>query len=181
MKTKSVYKYASEAGLPVGGYLVIISLCLFMSLKLTFLQSLILPLIIGFPFLLGFLMKRMTRKEPLYNRFSPVWLFGIYSVIFGSLICALFSGIYLTYIDPGFLGRYVTKTIADINASPVAAEYGSTVVIMQEALDSHLLPNGMQFVSSMAWFTCFSGSLLSLFLALIITRKTPKNSVSMFR
>lgn len=181
MKPKSVYKFASEAGLPVGLYFILISICFFLSVRVPFLQTLMLPLIIAFPFFLGYLMKRMARTEPTYNRFSPLWLFGIYSVIFGSLICALFAGIYLSYIDSSFLVRYITQAIADINASPAAKDYRATVEMMQEALDSHILPSGMQFVSSMAWFTCFSGSILSLVLALILSRKSPKKSVSMFR
>lgn len=181
MNTKSVYKYSAEAGLPIGLYLVAISACFFLCLKVEFLQMLILPLAIGFPFLLGYSMKRLVRQEPTYNRFSPLWLFGIYSVIFGTLICMLFSTIYLVFVDPSFIIRYVNASIEGIQALPSSDQYKATIEVLQHAVDSHLLPSATQFVTTMGWFTCFTGSMLSLVLALIISRISPRKRVSMFR
>ncbi len=181
MKMKSVYKFAAEAGLPIGLYLVCISFCFLLSLKVTFLQMLIFPLAIGFPILLAVCMKRMVKEEPAYNRFSPLWLFGIYSVIFGTLICMLCSSLYLVFVDPSFITQYVTTSIEGLQALPSAEKYMATVEVLQHAIDSHMLPTGTQFVTTMGWFTCFAGSMLSLILALIISRKSAKKRVSMFR
>lgn len=181
MKMKSVYKFAAEAGVPIGLYLVCISACFLLSLKISFLQMLIFPLAIGFPFLLAFYMKRMVRQEPTYNRFSPIWLFGIYSVIFGTLICMLFSSLYLVFVDPSFITQYVTVSIEGLQALPSSEQYAATVEVLQHAIDSHMLPSGTQFVTTMGWFTCFGGSMLSLILALIISRMSAKKRVSMFR
>ncbi len=181
MNKKSVYKFAAEAGLPIGLYLILISACFLLSLKVDFLLYLIIPLLLGFPFLMAHFMKKMVREEASYERFSPIWLFGIYSIIFGTLICMLFSTVYLTFIDPSFITSYVTGAIANIQASPMADSYASTVEMMQEAIDAHMLPNGTQFVTTMAWFTCFAGSMLSLILAAVISHAPTKKSVSMFR
>lgn len=181
MNKKSVYKFAAEAGLPVGLYLCIVSACFLLSIKVDFLLYLIFPLLLGFPFLLAYCMKRMVREESSYERFSPLWLFGIYSVIFGTLICMLFSSLYLVFIDPSFITSYVTGAIENIQSSPMADQYAATVEMMQEAIDAHMLPSGTQFVTTMAWFTCFAGSMLSLVLAAIISRTSAKKSVSMFQ
>lgn len=168
---KSIYKYSSEAGLPAGLYLTAMSACVFLSIKVPVLPMLFLLLLAGFPFFLSYLMMRLKREEPTYSKFSALWLFGIYTVIFGTLICSLFSGVYLTLINPSFLNDYVADALATIEASPMSGQYAETSDMMRRALDEHLLPGGMQYVVSMAWFTCFSGSMLSMILALILRSK----------
>lgn len=178
---KSIYKYAAEAGLPIGLYLTCIPACFLLSLKFGVLQMLVLPLMIGFPFLLAMLMKKLAAHEPAYRRFSPLWLFGIYGVIFGTLICMLFSLSYLAFLDPSFITEYVQSSIDSLQTLPESHKYEATVDVLRKAMDSHLLPTRSQFVTSMAWFTCFAGSILSLFLALIISRTQIKKRLSMFR
>lgn len=178
---KSVYKYAAEAGFPIGIYLTLMSACFLLSLKITILPMLLLPLAIGFPFLLGYYMRRMVRQAPAYRKLSAVWLFGIYAVIFGTLICSLFSALYLVAIDPGFIANYVSTAISSIESSPMAAEYADTTAIMRRALDSHLLPSGMQFVTTAGWFTCFAGSMLSLVLAGFLTVPAKRKTADIWR
>ena len=170
MKRKSIYKYASEVGIPVGMYLSLMSSCLLMSIRMPFLMSAIFFLAIGFPFYLGFFVRKIGKIEPAYMKFSSLWLGGIYSVIFGTFICMFFSGLYITFIEPGFVGAYCQNMIDTIEASPIADEYEATIGMMRNAMDSHMLPSGMDFVTTMGWFTCFVGSVLSLVIALIVSK-----------
>lgn len=170
MQKKSIYKYASEAGVPVGLYLTLMSACVLLSVKIPALPMLLLPLGIGFPFLLWSRLRKISREEPGYNKFSSLWLGGIYSVIFGSLICLFISALYIVFGEPYFVHQYVSNALMAIENSPMAAEYEATVLMMREALDAHILPSGLEFLTTMAWFTCFAGSLLSLVLALIMSR-----------
>ena len=181
MKKKSIYKYASEAGLPVGLYLSAMSACILMSINFPSLPILILPLAIGFPFLLWSLMRNISKAEPSYNKFSSLWLGGIYTVIFGTLICMFLSSLYIVMIEPGFVTKYFNNAIATVEVSEFAAEYEQTLKLMREALEAHILPTGLEFITTIAWFTCFSGSVLSLFIALIITKTGRKvaNEISM--
>ncbi len=174
MNNKSVYKYAAEAGLPIGLYLTLISGCFLFSVKYDFLSMLIFPLVVVFPIVLGCFMRRLAKVQPAYARFSPMWLFGIYSVLCGTLICSLLSALYLMFIDPSFMINYVENAISTIQASPMAAQYAPTVDMMRQAIDAHMLPSGLQLVATMGWFTCFSGSILSLFLSLILSQRRPK-------
>lgn len=181
MQNKSVYKYAAEAGLPVGLYLIVISTCFLYGLHEPMLQTLVLPMLIVFPFLMAFMMKRLAKACPAYNRFSPLWLFGIYSVIFGTLICMLFSMLYVIFIDPGFIAAYAQSMLNELEAMPASEKYASTIDVIRYAIESHQLPSGPKFVTTMGWFTCFSGSILSLILALIISRSSSRKRISMFR
>lgn len=173
---KSVYKYAAEAGLPIGCYMTLLYACFLLSVRWDFLSLLMFPLMLLFPFVLGYMMRRMATTEPGYNRFSPMWLFGIYTVIFGTLIASLFSSLYLTFVDPGFVNTYISNTIAIIESSPMAAEYEATTDMMRRALDSHQVPSGLQFVTTMGWCVCFSGSMLSLVLSFILSRRKSRDT-----
>ena len=82
-----------------------------MSLRIEALPMLLLPLAAGFPVMLGFIMRRISRDEPSYMKISALWLGGIYSVIFGTLICCLLSALYLMFVDPGFIHSYVGSAI----------------------------------------------------------------------
>ena len=179
--SKSVYKYAAEAGLPIGIYLIGMSACVLFSLSMPALPMLVPLLALGFPVLLGYYMKRLAKACPSYGKFSALWLFGIYSVIFGTLICSLFSALYLVVINPGFIASYVSTTLSTIEASPVAAEYVDMTTVMRSALESRRLPSGMQFVTTIGWFSCFVGSMLSMLLAGILSASKKRKTADMFR
>lgn len=175
MQRKSIYKYASEAGLPAGLYLTLMSACILMSIKLPFLPVLVVPLMLGFPFVLWKLLKNIVEAEPGYRKFASVWLGGIYTVIFGTIICLFLSALYIVFVEPGFVYQYVTNAIAAVENSGMADQYANTIILMKEAIELHLLPTGIEFITTMAWFTCFCGSILSLLLAVFMTKTSRKS------
>lgn len=170
MQKKSIYKYASEAGLPAGLYLSVMSACVLLSVKFPALPMFLLPLCIGFPFLLWVLIRQISRNEPSYNKFSSLWLGGIYTVIFGSLICMFLSALYIVFFEPDFVNLYVNNALVAVESSPFASEYEASINMMHEAIEAHILPSGLEFLTTMAWFTCFCGSILSLLIALIMSK-----------
>ena len=174
MQRKSIYKYASEAGLPAGLYLTLMSACMLFSLQMPGLPMLLLPLAIGFPFVLWALMKKIVKAEPSYNKFSSLWLGGIYTVIFGTLICFFLSALYIVFLEPGFVYKYFEAAIEAVETSPMADNYATSIKLMREAMDAHLLPSGLEFLTTIAWFTCFSGSIISLLLALLMSKSSKR-------
>ena len=174
MQKKSIYKYASEAGLPIGLYLTLMSACLLMSIEMPGLPILMLPLMLGFPFVLWALLRKIVREEPSYMKFASVWLGGIYTVIFGTLICLFLSSLYVIFIEPSFVVKYITNAIEAVETSPMANDYHGSITLMKEAMEAHILPSSLEFLTSMAWFTCFSGSIMSLLIALVITKTGKK-------
>ena len=172
MEKKSIYKYASEAGLPAGLYLTLMSACVLFSINFPPLPMLLFPLGIGFPFLLWFLIRKISREEASYNKFSSLWLGGIYTVIFGTLICLFLSALYIVFIQPDFVAIYVNNALEAVESSPMAADYAESIEMMHKAIEAHILPSGMEFLTTMAWFTCFCGSVLSAVIALIINYRT---------
>lgn len=178
MQKKSIYKYASEAGVPMGLYLTIMSACMLLSVKVSILPLLLLPLSLGFPAVIWMVMRRIVQLEPSYNKFSSMWLGGIYTVIFGTLICMFLSGLYLCFVEPNFVSLYVNNALEAVELSPMAAEYEASIRMMREAMDAHILPSGMEFLSTMAWFTCFCGSIVSLLIAFLMSKAMKKPTQS---
>lgn len=174
MQKKSIYKYAAEAGVPAGLYLTLMSACMLLSVKIPALPVLLVPLSLGFPFVLWALVKKISKEEPSYNKFSSLWLGGIYTVIFGTLICMFFSSFYLELFEPNFVTLYVTNALEAVENTPAGSEYAASIRLMHEAIEAHLLPTGLEFLSTIAWFTCFIGSILSLGISLIMTRISKK-------
>ena len=166
--TKSIYKYAAEWGLPTGIYLTAMSACMLMSIRYELLSSLLLPLVICFPPFLWFALRHISRREPQYRKVSALWLGGIYTIIFGTIICMLFSSCYIFYVEPGFVYEYAMAAIDAMESAPMKEQYGTTALLLREAIDARILPSGIEFVTTMGWSTCFFGSILSLVIAAII-------------
>lgn len=171
MQKKSIYKYASEAGLPIGAYLTAMSACLLLSVKIPALPLFILPLCLGFPVVLWMILRQISRMEPSYNKFSSLWLGGIYSVIFGTIICMFVSALYIVFVEPNFVNLYVNNALTAVESSQMAGEYEASISLMKNAIEAHVLPTGLEFLTTIAWFTCFVGSVLSLVIAVIMSYK----------
>ena len=176
MQKKSIYKYASETGLPAGLYLTAMSFCLLLSVKAPVMPILLLPLMIGFPVILWLLVRKIAREEPSYNKFSSLWLGGIYTVIFGSLISLFISALYVVAFEPNFVNLYISNALAAVESSPMSGEYSAQIELMREAMEAHILPSSLEFLTSMAWLTCFVGSLLSLIIAFVMSKTSSRVS-----
>ncbi len=172
--TKSIYKYAAEAGLPVGLYLTAMSACMLMGIRYEMLTALLLPLAIGFPILMWFILHKIAKSEPTYIKVSALWLGGIYTIIFGTIICMLFSACYIFYVEPGFVYEYAMTAINAMESSPMSEQYSTTAMLLREAIDARILPSGIEFIMTMGWSTCFFGSILSLFLATFIVGRNKR-------
>lgn len=169
---KSVYKYSAESGLWAGACLAVMGFCMMFSQRHAGAGLLFFVLLLVFPFLLGRGMRDMAMTDPRYRKFSAMWLYGIYTIIFGVLVSSLITGFYVTVLNPGFAHDYFVQCIDTLRNAEGAAgginmRYADYV---EELLEARMLPTGMEMIVSAAWLTCFSGSLLSLFVALVVSR-----------
>lgn len=166
---KSVYRYAAGAGRWLGLYLTAAAFCFLLGNRFPQLPLLSVPLLLGVPFVMLLLMKPVVKETPQYLRFSPLWLFGIYTFIFASLICALFMALYLMFIEPHFITTSLANAAASIRAAGLESQFAEQLSVIDMALSRGAVPSPMQLVAAMAWTTCFGGSVLSMALAWIVT------------
>ncbi len=170
-RPKSVYRHSSELGLWMGLYLFLMSACLLGSIRFQPLVLLIFPLGLGTPVMLYFLLRRVWRQDPSLHTFGAVWLAGIWTFIFGSLICAILTAGWILLLEPDFVSAYVAQSLATIEGSPLAGQYAAETARMRSMIQSGALPSPMQFIFTMIWSTAFFGSIISLLIALIFKAK----------
>lgn len=149
--------------------------CFLFSLRIPALSSMVFPALCVTLLYIYVRMRRLSTTERGYQRIAPLWLYGIYTYLFGALIAALFSAVVLIFVEPGFLTRYLSTSVAQIEASEMAADMAEHTALMRRALDAGIVPSESQFVSAMGWLTALTGSLVSLVIAalLVKTRRGP--------
>lgn len=170
---KSVYRYGAEYGRYMGLYLIALSACLIASPRVPAMLLLMSVLLAFMPVLLFILLRRMYREAPHNRTFSAVWTAGIMTTLCGTLICALVTAAWLIYVQPDFFSEYLHSVINTVRESGQSLEYKQQMEMMQNMLDSGVMPSPMQFVISMVWSTVFLGSIISMVCAwaLIIRRR----------
>ncbi len=178
---KSVYSCAAGSGLFAGLYLCVLAGLFFMSLREPLAGAAILPVGLGFPLLLAWQMRRWVRANPAYGKIWSLWLGGIYTCIFGSLIAALFTAVMLLFVVPGFLSQYLMQAAEVLAGSPAAGDYELEIEVARRAAERGMVPSPLNFAMTMAWATSFSGSLLSLVLAALLSRGGLKRWVAVER
>ena len=178
---KSVYSCAAGSGLFAGLYLCVLAGLFFMSLREPLAGAAILPVGLGFPLLLAWQMRRWVRANPAYGKIWSLWLGGIYTCIFGSLIAALFTAVMLLFVVPGFLSLYLMQAAEVLAGSPAAGDYELEIEVARRAAERGMVPSPLNFAMTMAWATSFSGSLLSLVLAALLSRGGLKRWVAVER
>lgn len=153
-------------GVPMGLLLSGISLSMMFSDWVPLLALLAMVLLLAGPVLLFVVQRRAIAAWGGSVEFAGVWLLGIMTVLFGSLICALVTIVVTTTARPGFIYEQVSNALSLYQQMPQLR--GSEFVkLMRQALDQGLLPTPMEWVMQMFWLTSFSGSLLSALTAAV--------------
>lgn len=172
---KSIFKFSSELGLWMGLYLFLMSACLLASVHLPSVIMLLLPLALGMPVVMYFLLARMRNEAPQYRTFTATWLGGTWICIFGSLICAALSALWITLFDPDFVAEYISHCLELARTANLPAEYSRMADAIEESVKKGRVPSPMEWVFSMIWFTIFAGLIVSFILSLIMNlRRSPK-------
>lgn len=169
--SRSVYRFGADNGVWMGLYLTLMSSCLLLSIKIQTLILLLIPLALGVPVVLYFLMKRIYDTSPHYRKVSALWLSGIWTFIFGALICGFVTATWLLLFDPTFIHEYFRNSIETIKATPIQAGYTAEIRQLEHVLETGRVPSPMEFAFSMMWSTAFFGSLLSLIVSLLMMRR----------
>lgn len=171
---KSIFKYSSELGLPMGLYFFAISASLLASVHVNTTILLLFPLALGWPVILFLLMRNVWKKAPHYRTTGAMWLTGIWICIFGALICAILSAAWILLFEPDFLQLYLNQCLNIASSSSLPEQYSDMTSQIKTMVDAGHIPSPMQWVFSMIWLTAFTGAIISLIVALCMTlRRSP--------
>lgn len=166
---KSVYRRGADDGFIFGLYLSLMFVLQAISLEhnslIASLTALI--LVLGVPVIIYIFLRRGYIADGRRSQFSAMWLHGICIFFFGSLLMALTAYIYLRVINPAF----ISHTFEILRAAYTELGTESALIIaktIEEIQTQHLYPTAVEIAVQIIWLAVFSGSLLSMFEALII-------------
>ena len=166
-ESKSVFKRGADDGFWAGIYLSVLVIALLLSVKSLLAGMLGLVMAVGVPVATYLLLRRAYRADYGTTRFSELWMQGICTFFFGSLIMAVALYVFLGYIEPGYIYSLVGQAVDTyrVVGTPQAVEMAD---MLQKLADSHMLPSPIMVAVDMIWTVSFTGSVLSLLLSLIV-------------
>lgn len=164
---RSVYSIGATDGFWVGLAMGTCVLCMITSCKIPFLSLVGLILFFVTPFIAWRFVKRGWINSLTPASFSAVWLHGICIFLFGSIIMALMMYLALKVIVPGWIEIQTSQAVALLADDPNTAHEAK---VLQQIINSGELPTPIYTAVSSIWLTAFSGSMLSMIFAFILTR-----------
>lgn len=163
---QSPYRIGAERGLAFGMILCTMFFAYVYSTQVPFLSLVALGLFIFVPFWIYHRLRRTFVAESYATTLSGLWMQGIVIFACGSAICAAASIVYMKWIEPDFIINAVRQAISFYENSPTprAAEVAD---ILQRMIEIHAVPTPAAVAIEMLWLSIFSGSILSLLMALL--------------
>ena len=154
-----------------GIYLGIFLSCLFFanaySLEVPYLAPLSCVMMCLVPVIVYINLRRSFIQDNEMTIFSALWLEGIVTFMCGGLISTFVATLFMQYIHPGFLNEQIQLMI-DLYSNydgPQGQEFHDLLV---RARDQHLIPRPINLSIDMLWLIVFSGSILSMLMALLV-------------
>lgn len=170
-KRESIFKYAARCGLPMGGYLSAMSVAMVFSDKLPLLSFVVLGMLIFTPVIIYKMLRARYIFDSCTTDFSSLWMIGILTFIYGSLICTAVTYALLEWLRPDFFYDMAQLVIDQYSKVPAANDMVETLT---KIVDKGLLPSTLEFLFQMFWLTSFLGSLVSAIVAVIVRKIKPK-------
>lgn len=167
---KSIARYAMEYGVYFGLYLIVKFVLTTFSLQSIMANFASEVLLIAIPFFLYFIMRHYKKQEGGNARFSQLWMFGIFLFFFASLLSGVVEYVYYRYINPAYIEAQMAAVL-DLVEKMMQAQNSETLQMMRDGLAKGGAPSPIEMVFQTIWANVFFGSLLSIIVALIISRK----------
>lgn len=163
-KQDSPYYLGARAGLPVGLYMSAMFLLMVLMTRIPLMSYLLMCMMLCMPVLIYATMRTTVVRLRGNTTFSSLWMQGIMTFLFGSVVCGLLTMIYLKFIEPRFIIGMVQSCIDSCRALP-GKEYAELAGTLDNMIRAGVVPTAASFTISMFWFAMSSGSLLSLIVA----------------
>lgn len=163
---RSIYERAAEDGAWLGLFFVVMFAVSVASMHVGFLNIVALAMGLMVPFIAyRYLWRTYVACHGLIP-FSALWMQGILMFGCASLILSMCSFIYMRWINPEFIIGTLRSAVEFYRENPAE---GSDEIAkeLQAVIDTHNVPSPVTVSVMWLWLGAFSGSLLSVFLALV--------------
>lgn len=169
----SVYKRGADDGFWFGIYLSVLIILCFSSVNMPLLSMPAIILALGVPVVIFFFLKRAYNADNRQSIFSALWLQGICTFFFGSLIMAVTVYVYLRFINPSYFPDGVSSLIDMYDQADVS---DTTYELLTQMKKNSIYPTPGQTAVELIWAAVFTGSLLSMLITFIIRTFNKRNN-----
>lgn len=166
---KSVYRRGADDGFIFGVYLSL--MFIFQALAIvhnsTLLSLLTLIMMLAVPAVIYFFLRRAYIADGRRSSFSALWLQGICTFFFGSLLMAVTVYVYTRLVQPNFMPE-AFESLRQAYAMIDTDEAQQMVRWIENAQKHHLYPPASQLAVAFIWGAVFTGSILSMIISFVI-------------
>ncbi len=163
---KTPFSKGAGYGLPMGLLMCVVFLSSVQSVRFPILSLLTLAMTIYLPIAVFRWMRRSHAASEYRSTVSELWMQGIMTFIFGSLICAVVSMVYLRWVEPDLIMSMIKHAI-DGYSQIGTASANEMVFMLRSMIDQHAVPTPGTLSIAMFWLSVSAGSVISLPLALV--------------
>ena len=173
--TKNIYARGADNGLWLGLLFLAIFGCAAGSLTIGALNIAVMGLAVTVPFVAHYGMGRTVVVSRGLVAYSGLGMQGIVAFACGSLILGMGSFIYMRFVNAGFITEVLNYGI-DFYKSTGTPGGREMAADLTSVIENNLVPRPQDVVLMWMWGAIFSGSLLSMLLALVArARRVPVN------
>ncbi|MDE5835816.1 MAG: DUF4199 domain-containing protein [Paramuribaculum sp.] len=171
----SPYRRGADDGFIFGVMLCVMFFAGVFSVSAPVLSVVALIIFIAVPFVIYTFLRRAYITDLYTTQLSSLWMQGIMTFICGSLIAGLVAVVYLKWINPDFIADRLQEAIDFYSGS--GWQQGEEMAdLLQNMVKAHVVPTPIQIGIEMIWLGVFSGSLLSLLMAVLVRARGEKKS-----
>lgn len=165
---QSPYQRGAEDGTLLGVYLSVMMACSIAAPSVPLLGLLSTLMMVAVPAVDYVMLRRYYVQERAMVPVSSLWMQGIIAFSCAALITFALTFIYMRWINPSYLTDTIESAIAVLTASGDAEmkAMASQITTSIEQGGNPITP--ITYCFTMIWATVFSGSILSLVMALIV-------------
>lgn len=169
-ESRNIYERAAIDGAWLGLYFVVMFACAVLSMSVPLLNIPAMAMALLVPFIAYRWLRRTHVDCHGLTSFSALWMQGIITFGCGSLILGAAAFVFMRWIDPSFLSDTLRQGIEFYRNAPV--ESGTEMAdTLQQILDHKMLPAPIDVALMWLWLGTFSGSILCMFVAIIVRIK----------
>lgn len=167
--SRSIYRRGAEDGLILGPVMIAAIVLVGLQSYYPWLFFAVMAVVLAVPAVVFMLLRRSFRADGCAATFSALWLEGVCAFAFGSLLMGAATYILLHWCFPDYIAdqlRMLADTLA-ATSDPAAIEWSNTV---EANIEAGNIPASTDIVMELIYLAIFTGSMLSIALALIVRK-----------
>lgn len=171
---KSIYKRASEWGIPFGLYLACAGIASVFADWFQPLSFIFILMVLCTPLLVYYFQRRQFIEEDGFTEYAALWMLGILLFILGTILASFIMYLVIQYARPDFIYDQANGVIQAYKDIPEMRD-SEFLRVLQRMIDERLLPAPIEMVFNAFWLITSCGCITSALTALVARRSIDRH------